>query len=70
MLPLLLITMVFILDGVYTIFILPNLIKLSPTPFPLEEYRLNEPRRHEGHEGRRKKIGNFILGREYLSSHS
>jgi hypothetical protein len=33
--------------------------------------------RHEGHEGRRKKeegrrkkIGNLILGREYLSSHS
>jgi len=25
------------------------------TPFLLEEYRLNEPRRSEGHEGRRRK---------------
>jgi hypothetical protein len=41
------------------------------TPFLLEEYRLNEPRRSEGREGRRKKeegrrkkIGNLIRGRE------
>jgi hypothetical protein len=54
MLPLLLITMVFILDvrwGLYKIFILPNSIKLSPTPFPLEEYRLNEPRIPDGTGG-------------------
>ena len=32
-------------------------------PFLPEEYRLNEPRRSEDHEERRK-IGNPILGRE------
>ncbi|MFM5942341.1 MAG: hypothetical protein ACKO9G_02980 [Dolichospermum sp.] len=32
-------------------------------PFLPEEYRLNEPRRNEDHEGRGK-IGNPILGRE------
>ena len=52
MLPLLLITIGFHLRwGLYKIFILPNSIKLSPTPFPLEEYRLNEPRIPDGTGG-------------------
>jgi hypothetical protein len=39
--------------------------KKSTTPFPLEEYLFNEPPRHQGHKGRmKKKIGNFIAGRE------
>jgi hypothetical protein len=38
-------------------------IKLILNPFLPEKYRLNEPRRNEDHEGRRK-IGNPILGRE------
>jgi hypothetical protein len=44
---------------------------VTPTPFPLKEYGLNEPRRSEEHEGRkkkeegrRKKIDNFVMGRE------
>jgi hypothetical protein len=28
---------------------------VTSTPFPLKEYGLNEPRRSEEHEGRRKK---------------
>jgi hypothetical protein len=38
-------------------------IKLILNPFLPEKYRLNEPRRNEDHEERRK-IGNPILGRE------